>query len=126
MNEDSDEIFVKKICGCGWHGVFEKENREGQRFLVDLKMMLPLRAAAATDDLAETVDYSRAVAIAQECIAARPPFRLIERLAGTIAEKILEAFPRIRKIEVVVHKPDAPIDADFEDLGVRISRSREP
>jgi len=120
----SDEIFLKKIKAYGFHGVFEKENREGQWFFVDLKMTLSLAEAARTDDLAATVDYSRAAEIAKNCVEALPPFRLIERLAGTIAEKILEAFPQIQKIEVAVHKPNAPIGVECEDLGVRISRER--
>ena len=49
MASQLDEIFVRKIRAYGYHGVFEKENREGQWFFVDLKMRLPLAAAAATD-----------------------------------------------------------------------------
>jgi len=120
----SDEIFLKKIKAYGFHGVFEKENRKGQWFFVDLKMTLSLAEAARSDELTATVDYSRAVEIAKNCVEARPPFRLIERLAGTIAEKILVAFPQIQKIEVSVHKPHAPIGVECEDLGVRISRER--
>lgn len=123
-NDRLDEIFVNKIKAYGYHGVFEKENREGQWFYVDLRLMLSLEKAAQTDDLAATVDYSQATAIAKECIAQRPPFQLIEKLAGTIADKILAAFPAIQKIEVTVHKPQAPVDADFSDLGVRLTRTR--
>lgn len=119
-----DEIFVKGIRAYGFHGVFEEENRRGQRFVVDLKMRLSLAEAAKTDDLEKTVDYSKAASLAKECIEARPPFRLIETLAGTIAEKILAAFPQLAEIEVCVHKPDAPISAEFDDLGVVLRRSR--
>ena len=120
MNPQTDEIFVRKIKAYGFHGVFEKENREGQWFYVDLKMCLPLGEAAESDDLAKTVDYSRAAAIAKACVESRPPFQLIERLAKTIGEKIRSAFPQILKIEVTVHKPQAPLGLEFEDLGVKI------
>ncbi len=122
--EDTDEIFVNGIRAYGFHGVFEEENRKGQWFVADLKMRLSLAEAAASDDLEKTVDYSRAAAIAKECIEARPPFRLIERLAGTIAEKILAAFPRVSEIEVRVRKPDAPVGLEFADLGVTLRRRR--
>ena len=121
---ESDEIFVQKIKAYGYHGATEKENREGQWFFVDLKMSLPLAAAAATDDLATTVDYAAAAALAKDCVEERPPFALIERLAEVIASKILEAFPQIQKIEVAVHKPFAPLGVECEDVGVRIVRSR--
>lgn len=120
----SDEIFLKRIKAYGFHGVFENENKTGQWFFVDLKISLSLAEAASTDDLAATVDYSRVIEIAKNCVETRPPFRLIERLAGVIAEKILAAFPQIQKIEVAVHKPNAPVGAECEDIGVRISRER--
>lgn len=53
MNTRTDEIFVRKIKAYGYHGVFEKENREGQWFFVDLKMSVSLAEAAETDDLAK-------------------------------------------------------------------------
>lgn len=119
-----DEIFVKGIRAYGFHGIFEEENRVGQRFVVDLKMRLSLAEAAKTDDLEKTVDYAKAAMLAKECVEARSPFRLIETLAGTIAEKILAAFPRLTEIEVRVHKPNAPVSAEFDDLGVTVRRSR--
>lgn len=122
--EESDEIFVTGIRELGFHGVYAQENLDGQMFGVDLRIFLPLAEAAGTDDLEKTVNYARAAEIARECIGARPPFRLIERLAGTIADKILAEFPQIRRIEVTVHKPEAPLGFDFADLGVKISRER--
>ena len=125
MNCSCDEIFVQKIKAYGYHGVYEKENINGQWFSVDLKIFLSLAEAARTDELEKTVNYAEAALIAKSCIERRPPFRLIERLAGTIAQEILEKFPTIRKIEVCVHKPNAPVGLDFEDLGVRICRDRD-
>lgn len=123
-DEESDEIFVSGIRARGFHGVYAEENLDGQMFGVDLRIFLPLGEAAETDNLAKTVDYAHAAEIARECIGAQPPFRLIERLAGTIAEKILAAFPQIRRIEVTVHKPEAPLGFRFADVGVKISRER--
>ncbi len=124
MNEKLDEIFIRKIKAYGYHGVFEKENREGQWFFVDLRIFLPLTAAAGTDALEETVDYSRAAALVKSCVEARPPFALIERLAGTIAEKILATFPQAQAAEVVVHKPNAPLGVECKDVGVRFFAER--
>ena len=41
----------------GNHGVFEHERRDGQDFVVDITVWVDLAAAAASDDLAETLDY---------------------------------------------------------------------
>jgi dihydroneopterin aldolase len=51
-------------------------------------------------------------------------FRLIEAAAGQVADAVLAAFPRVRKIKVTIHKPHAPIAATFSDVGVTIERTR--
>ena len=53
-------------------------------------------------------------------------YKLLERAAGAVADAILAAFPRIRSVNVTVHKPHAPIAAIFEDVGVVLTRSRHP
>ena len=49
-----------------------------------------------------------------------------KRLCDAVADAILAAFARIRSVKVTVHKPHAPIAAIFEDVGVVLTRSRQP
>jgi dihydroneopterin aldolase len=37
---------------------------------------------------------------------------------------VLARFPRVRAIEVTIHKPHAPIAATFSDVGVTLMRKR--
>ena len=41
-----------------------------------------------------------------------------------MADAVLAAFPRVRKIKVTIHKPHAPIAATFSDVGVTLERAR--
>ena len=50
------EIRLRGLRLRGFHGVFEHERRDGQDFLVDITVWLDLDRAAATDDLADTLD----------------------------------------------------------------------
>ena len=52
-----DVIEIRGIRGFGRHGVFDHERAEGQEFVVDVRLELDTRKAAATDDLADTVNY---------------------------------------------------------------------
>ncbi len=81
-----------------------------------------LAVAAATDDLADTVDYG---ALAQRAadIVAGPPRNLIETVAAEIAEDVM-LDERVHAVEVVVHKPHAPIPLTFDDVAVVARRSR--
>lgn len=117
-----DQLAVRGIEVFGHHGVFDFERRDGQVFVIDLVLDLDTRSAAATDDLAETVDYGALVA-AVEAAVRRDPVDLIETLAQRIAEVCLEE-ERVERVQVTVHKPHAPIEATFADVALTIDRSR--
>lgn len=118
----TDRIELRGLTVRGNHGVFDHERRDGQDFVVDITVWLDLAAAAASDDLADTVDYG---ALAQRAadVVAGPPRNLIETVAAEIADGVM-ADDRLHAVEVVVHKPDAPIPLSFSDVAVVARRSR--
>ena len=56
-------------------------------------------------------------------VVAGPPRNLIEAVGGEIAERVMED-QRVHAVEVVVHKPQAPIQQKFADVAVVVRRSR--
>ena len=118
-----DELSVTGIECFGHHGVFDFERRDGQVFVIDLVLGVDTRPAAASDDLHDTVDYGSLVAAVKAAVE-RDPVDLIETLAQRIADVCLLA-DRVQWARVTVHKPDAPIDATFSDVTLRIERRRE-
>src|SRR3954463_13583905 len=103
----ADRIELRGLRVRGNHGVFEHERRDGQDFVVDVTVWVDLAAAAASDDLADTVDYGALAQLAADVVAG-PPRNLIETVAAEIADAVM-ADERLHAVEVVVHKPDAPI-----------------
>ena len=120
----SDMIFVKGLVLHAHHGVMAHEGEVGQRFVVDLELTAPLGDAASTDRLADTISYAAIVEEAQRAFVARK-CKLLEAAAGAVAQAILDHFPRVEEIRVVVHKPHAPISAIFDDVGVALTRRRK-
>lgn len=119
MRDDGRGVI--RLCGLrakGFHGVLDFERRNGQEFVVDLAIDLKM---PVTDDIAETVHYGQ-LADRVVAIISGPPVNLIETLAEQIAAEVLTD-RRIRSVSVTVHKPQAPIDAQFDDVSVTISRS---
>lgn len=107
----------------GHHGVLEHERTTGQTFVVDLELELDITAAAASDDVTDTVNYAQVAAVVEALITG-PPVNLIETLAVSMAEAILTEFERIVSVVVTVNKPQAPIPADFENVAVTVARDR--
>ena len=118
----ADRIELRGLTVRGNHGVFDHERRDGQDFVVDITVWIDLATAAASDDLADTLDYG-ALAKRAADIVGGPARNLIETVAGEIAEDVMTD-ERVHAVEVVVHKPAAPIPLDFADVAVVARRSR--
>ncbi|EKU71447.1 dihydroneopterin aldolase [Selenomonas sp. F0473] len=118
-----DRIFLRGMTFSSCHGVLAHERDIPQRFIVDAELLLDLRAAAARDDLAATVNYAEVYEIVR-AVAEGTPKRLIEAVAGEIAARTLAAFPRVCAVRIAVHKPEAPMRGLFSDVGVSITRHR--
>ena len=118
----TDELAITGIECFAHHGVFDFERREGQIFVVDLVLGLDTRAAAASDDLADTVNYGT-LALDVKAAVERDPVDLIETVVQRIADVcLLES--RVEWARVTLHKPDAPIDATYSDVALTITRTR--
>lgn len=117
-----DVVAVRGLRGRGRHGWFAFEQEDGQEFVVDVELSLDTRAAAASDDLADTVDYGALGADVVEIIEGEP-VRLVETLADRIAARCLSD-QRVRSVRVTVHKPQAPLTVPFEDVTVTVVRER--
>lgn len=116
-----DHITLSGLEVFAHHGVFDFEREHGQRFLVDVELSLDLRPAAAGDALERTVHYGE---LAQAVVAAvsGDPVDLIETVAERVAGVAL-GFAGVAETRVTVHKPEAPISANFSDVSVTVVRS---
>jgi dihydroneopterin aldolase len=120
----TDRIELRGLTVRGHHGVFEQERRDGQEFVVDITVWIDLDRAAASDDLTDTLDYG-ALAARVTDIVGGPARNLIETVAAEVADDVM-GDERVHAVEVVVHKPQAPIPLALNDVAVTIRRSRQP
>jgi 7,8-dihydroneopterin aldolase/epimerase/oxygenase len=118
----TDRIELRGLRVRGNHGVFAHERRDGQDFVVDVTVWMDLAPAAASDDLTDTLDYGM-LAQRVAAIVGGEPCDLIETVAGRVAENVM-ADERVQAVEVVLHKPQAPIPLEFADVSVVTRRSR--
>ena len=118
----ADRIELRGLAVRGRHGVFDHERSNGQDFVVDITVWIDLADAAASDELADTYDYAALAQLASEVVAG-PAHNLIEAVGGDIAERVMDD-QRVHAVEVVVHKPQAPIPHRFADVAVVVRRSR--
>lgn len=116
-----DAIELTGVRAWGHHGVLDEEKRIGQEFAVDVTLHLSTAAAGRADALTRTVNYAEVAGLVQHEITTGA-HDLIETLAERIAGGILTTHPLVRRVQVTVHKPSAPVGIPVEDVRVRITR----
>ncbi len=118
--QPGDRIFLRGLTAQCIIGFIEWERRVKQTVVIDLELPVDCRRAAATDEVAETVDYKKvakrvlAYIEASEC-------KLVETLAHRLALLLLEEFG-IEWVRISLNKPGAIRNS--RDVGVVIERSR--
>ena len=119
-----DRIFLRGMRFMACHGVLPHEQEVSQPFEVDVELGLSLRTAGESDDLDDTVNYAKIYRTVSSIMNGASK-QLIESLAEELAEDLLWQFSPLRWVRVTVHKPTAPIDGIFSDVGVTILRRRK-
>lgn len=119
-----DHLRLHNIKLLGHHGVYAEEREKGVWLSINIDMQVDLQQASLSDRLETAIDYSQIIKLIDE-VQQRKQYLLLEGLAGTIAQAILEKFPAIHAITVGVRKMNPPVPALLEAFEVEITRKRE-
>ena len=111
-------IRIKNIELYGWHGISDKEKTNGQKFELDIEVSLFLNSNIESDEIEETVDYCALFNRVRELFFEKK-YNLIECLANKISKTLLKEFP-VSDCNVIIRKPDAPIDCSFDSVEVEV------
>ncbi len=120
---DRVRINVTKLALFAYHGVNDEEQKLGQRFYIDMALVVAPVAATRTDKLDDTISYEDVIHCAEDAFLEKK-YRTIERAAYAVGDAIMGRFPTIQTLSVTVHKPSAPVAAIFDDVTVTVDFSR--
>lgn len=117
-----DKICLKGLRFEACHGVYEEEKLQKQPFCVNIEMSVDTLAAAQTDDLATSVDYSHIYGRVRQLVENHC-FNLLETLAARIAATVLEE-KKVQNVRVEVEKCRAACGEHHFISAVIIERGR--
>jgi dihydroneopterin aldolase len=106
LNAVTDSVSVKDLSVRAVIGVHAWERDVEQTLVVSVDMATDVRKAAASDDLADALDYS-AVAKTIAAVLRDGKFRLIETAAERVADRLLADF-RLSWLRLELRKPITP------------------
>jgi FolB domain-containing protein len=116
----TDHILIKDLLLRTIVGINEEERRARQDVLINIVLCADTRAAGASDDIEDAVNY-RTITKRVIKMVEGSKFYLVEKMAAEIAAICLED-PRVEEVSVRVEKPGALRFA--RSVGVEIHRTR--
>lgn len=116
-----DKVFIEGLEIDALIGIYDWERRIRQTLRFDLEMGFDNRRPAASDDIADTLNY-KAVSKRIEQFVRESDFGLVETLAERIAEIVLREF-NVHWLRLKLSKPGAVRGA--RAVGVIIERSAD-
>ena len=112
-------ITLKNCAFFARHGVLEQENVLGQRFFVDATIDVDGGHALHSDQVEDTVHYGEAFLLIEQVVTGTQR-KLIETLAMDVAKALCARFPQVKRAEIAIRKPSAPIPGILDHAEVRV------
>ncbi|MDD7194210.1 MAG: dihydroneopterin aldolase [Oscillospiraceae bacterium] len=119
-----DKIIVRGLKIFAYHGVNPEEKQDGQNFVFDIDAYVDIGSACESDGIDDTVSYAKIIKETVRIFTAEKN-DLLERAAERVACGLFERFDKINALRIRLKKPEAPIKADFDYVGVEIFRERK-
>lgn len=119
-----DKILIKGLKLFAYHGVNPEEKENGQDFIFDIELYVNMNKACHSDNVKDTVSYAKVVKTVRRVFTAQK-YDLLERCAEITAQAILDEYSEVLRVDLTLKKPQAPVNAEFEYMGVNIVRSRD-
>ena len=119
-----DKILIKGLKLFAYHGVNPEEKENGQDFIFDIELYVNMNKACHSDNVEDTVSYAKVVKTVRR-VFTEQKYDLLERCAEVTAQAILDEYSEVLRVDLTLKKPQAPVKAEFEYMGVNIVRSRD-
>lgn len=115
-------IFVNNIQLHAYHGVMPQEQLTGNDYLVSVSAQYPIDKAITTDEVQHTLNYAMVYDIVKEEMGISS--KLVEHVAGRIAQHLMKQFADISAVRVRVTKLNPPMGAQCAGAGVEVEMTR--
>ncbi|MBC3798608.1 2-amino-4-hydroxy-6-hydroxymethyldihydropteridine diphosphokinase [Acetobacterium tundrae] len=116
-----DKLYIKDLEVFAYHGVFPEEKKLGQKFLISVTLNLDMREAAITGDLSKSVHYGD-LCQALETEFKKASYDLIETAGEMLVIYILNHYPMVSQVSLMIKKPWAPILKSLDTVAIEINR----
>lgn len=115
------KVRIRNMMFYGFHGRYEYEREQGQKFYFDVELTTFDDNA---DDLDETACTAHVYDIVKD-VSENQRFQALATLGAAIDDKILGKFPKVDEVLVRIRKPNVPISGPMDYVEVEVTRKRK-
>ena len=91
------KLFINSLEVFANHGLFEEENKLGQKFIFDIECEVNYQKALFSDEMADSISYADIATVVVDT-ATSNTHNLLERLAGEILKNMFDKFSQLENI----------------------------
>ncbi|MFP4069758.1 MAG: dihydroneopterin aldolase [Verrucomicrobiota bacterium] len=117
------KIELRNLAFFARHGLMKEEAKLGQRFRIDVTVLLDPGLDFQSDTEEETINYVDLYETVKK-IFEGTRFNFIESSADAIAREILSRFKKAMEVTVKVKKPSVPVDCICDYFAAEVTRCR--
>jgi 7,8-dihydroneopterin aldolase/epimerase/oxygenase len=120
LAQRQDQITISGVKIYPRIGVTADERASAQECEVDLTIWGDFEAAASTDSLEKSMDYTRVLSAMQQ-VSAVQEYRLVETLAYRIVRNVSQNFP-VSRVRIKIRKRPASLrgQIDFVEVAIEL------
>ena len=108
----------------GFHGMYEYEREQGQKFFIDIEINFDEANVVASDDVKDDVDPAVVYDLVKDATENKR-FQMLTALSAHIGDKLLKKFPHFTSVTAKIRKPSVPIPGPIDYVEVETTRVRQ-
>ena len=114
------KIRIHNMMFYGFHGTYEYEREQGQKFYVDVIVKTRDDHAADTDRPEDDVDSAHVYSVVKDVVENKR-YILLQTLATEVNKHVLAAFPQAGESTTIIRKPSVPIAGPIDYVEIEVT-----
>ena len=115
------KIRIMNIMFYGFHGIYEYEREQGQKFYVDVELVTRDETACGSDDPKDGIDTAMVYSQVKDVLENKR-FQLLMALSAHIGDHLLGTYQQLAEVTVRIRKPSVPIPGPMDYVEVEATR----
>jgi len=118
------KIKIINMMFYGFHGQYEYEREQGQKFYFDVEVTTKNDKVVESDSIEDTINSSTIYSTVKDAVENKK-FHLLQALGGHIGDKLIAQNPVVAEVMVRIRKQYVPISGALDYVEVEVVRKAE-